>query len=261
MKYLNKYDTEQKLLSSPVFDPAVTKSVSDNIEIVFHDEYIKSTRWLKFSLTRDNNNVVGLVQDTTNLVIEKKKIEYERDYDVTTGLFNRRAFYDKIEELFSEPDKLGVAAFLMWDLDNLKYVNDTYGHDFGDDYIKTAANVFKLFKISSCKMNLNNEYGKLSSFSYFHVSNHFVLNFSLFKFCSIVFIKQLLPLPHEPYIAIKLFFDNNSSFASNSKKLHIDTALLYVPYISFDSSISFTCSIISFIFNYVLYSFFYFCFI
>lgn len=146
MKYLNKYDTEQKLLSSPVFDPAVTKSVSDNIEIVFHDEYTKSTRWLKFSLTRDNNNVVGLVQDITNLVIEKKKIEYERDYDVTTGLFNRRAFYDKVEELFSEPDKLGVAAFLMWDLDNLKYVNDTYGHDFGDDYIKTAANVFKLFR-------------------------------------------------------------------------------------------------------------------
>ncbi|HAP79400.1 MAG TPA: hypothetical protein DCQ78_04415, partial [Ruminococcus sp.] len=25
-------------------------------------------------------------------------------------------------------------------------VNDTYGHDFGDDYIKTAANVFKTFR-------------------------------------------------------------------------------------------------------------------
>lgn len=146
MKYLNKYDADNKLLSSPVFDPDIKESVSDNVEIVFHDDHTKSTRWLKFSLTRDNNNVVGLVQDTTNLVVEKKKIEYERDYDVTTGLFNRRAFYDRIEELFSEPGKLGVAAFVMWDLDNLKYVNDTYGHDFGDDYIKTAANVFKMFR-------------------------------------------------------------------------------------------------------------------
>lgn len=34
----------------------------------------------------------------------------------------------------------------MFDLDNLKYVNDTYGHDFGDDYIRTAASVFRLFE-------------------------------------------------------------------------------------------------------------------
>ena len=27
----------------------------------------------------------------------------------------------------------------MWDLDNLKYVNDTYGHDYGDEYIRIAS--------------------------------------------------------------------------------------------------------------------------
>ena len=33
----------------------------------------------------------------------------------------------------------------MWDLDNLKYINDTYGHDYGDEYIKKAANILKQF--------------------------------------------------------------------------------------------------------------------
>lgn len=36
----------------------------------------------------------------------------------------------------------------MLDIDNLKYVNDTYGHDFGDDYITATANVLKNFQFS-----------------------------------------------------------------------------------------------------------------
>ena len=91
-------------------------------------------------------SVIGLAQDITDSVVEMRKIEYERDYDITTGLLNRRAFYYKFGRLFSAKKKLKTAACFMFDLDNLKYVNDTYGHDFGDDYIRTAASVFRLFE-------------------------------------------------------------------------------------------------------------------
>ena len=37
---------------------------------------------------------------------------------------------------------LKLAALVMIDLDDLKYVNDTYGHEYGDKYIKSAAEVF-----------------------------------------------------------------------------------------------------------------------
>ncbi len=146
MEYIGKYDYDHKLESSHIFSKDNHKNAYDNIEIIVDEVRGKNTRWFKVSLTRENNNIIGLVQDTTNLVIEKKKIEYERDYDITTGLFNRRAFYDRIGRLFSEPLKIKTAAFVMLDLDNLKYVNDTYGHDFGDDYIKTAANILKKFR-------------------------------------------------------------------------------------------------------------------
>ena len=59
---------------------------------------------------------------------------------------NRHAYYRQIEDIFHNKDKLKTTAFIMIDLDDLKYVNDAYGHDFGDDYIKTAATVLAAFR-------------------------------------------------------------------------------------------------------------------
>ena len=77
------------------------------------------------------------------MVIEKEQIEYERDHDLLTGLLNRRAFHRILKELFLQGETtLKIAALVMIDLDGLKYVNDTYGHTYGDQYIKSAAEVF-----------------------------------------------------------------------------------------------------------------------
>lgn len=105
-----------------------------------------ATVWLRLSMVRNQSGCIGILQDITGVIMEKKRIEYERDYDSITGLLNRRAFFRKVEEVFRDPGSLKVTAFIMFDLDNLKYVNDTYGHDFGDDYIKTAATAIRKFQ-------------------------------------------------------------------------------------------------------------------
>ena len=102
--------------------------------------------WLRLGFIYSPNAAIGILQDITQTVLEKERIEYERDYDSLTGLLNRHAYYRRIEELFRDRSKLGVTAFIMTDLDHLKYVNDTYGHDFGDDYIRTAATILKRFQ-------------------------------------------------------------------------------------------------------------------
>mgnify|MGYP003210072812 CR=1 FL=1 len=81
---------------------------------------------------------VGLAEDVTAATQERLRIERERDYDVLTGLYNRQAFHRVSHELFQNPERLGVAALLMMDLDDLKHINDTYGHDWGDHYIQNT---------------------------------------------------------------------------------------------------------------------------
>ncbi len=75
-------------------------------------------------------------------VMEKEKLEWERNFDLLTELYNRRAFREQVESLMaSQKEKYG--AVIMWDLDNLKYINDTYGHDEGDRYLILFAECLK----------------------------------------------------------------------------------------------------------------------
>ncbi|MFR5583840.1 MAG: GGDEF domain-containing protein [[Clostridium] scindens] len=102
------------------------------------------SRWLNIRSLIDKDRTLVTVMDITKDVYTRQKIEYERDYDILTHLLNRRAFKRRIQEILSgaPASGLGLSAMVMWDLDNLKYVNDTYGHDYGDQYIQKAAGVF-----------------------------------------------------------------------------------------------------------------------
>ena len=60
----------------------------------------------------------------------------ERDIDALTGLYNRRGLEQKLAQLFATPNTLGYSALVMIDADNLKVINDTYGHETGDAYLR-----------------------------------------------------------------------------------------------------------------------------
>lgn len=103
-------------------------------------------KWVRIHMEAENHQIIGAVIDVTGEVLERQKIAYERDYDVLTGLRNRRAFRETLSELESKKDELGLGALIMVDTDNLKYVNDTYGHETGDDYLKKIADILRSFE-------------------------------------------------------------------------------------------------------------------
>ncbi len=81
--------------------------------------------------------IVGTSLDITENKIKEKEIQYLSFHDEMTGLYNRRYFENEMQRLESSR-KLPIAIMIA-DLDSLKYVNDNSGHQAGDDYIITAA--------------------------------------------------------------------------------------------------------------------------
>ncbi len=103
-------------------------------------------RWVELILDGSKNGMIlGVCSDVTADVEEKEKLERERNYDLLTELYNRRAFREQVGAAMTEPQN-EKAAVIMWDLDNLKYINDTYGHDEGDRYIVLFADCLKRFQ-------------------------------------------------------------------------------------------------------------------
>lgn len=99
-------------------------------------------------LTTDSE-VFGVAIDVTAEIIRRKHMDAERLTDSLTALYNRRGLEAKLSLLFQEPQKLGHNAMIMIDADNLKTINDTYGHARGDVYLKKIAGVLKNFGLKS----------------------------------------------------------------------------------------------------------------
>lgn len=65
-------------------------------------------------------------------------------YDELTGVYNRRGFYEFANSVLTNPDNDGKHAVIIFaDLDNLKQINDRFGHDEGDYAITMGAGFLK----------------------------------------------------------------------------------------------------------------------
>jgi len=92
----------------------------------------------------DEGNVIGLIgisRDVTERKEEEERILYLSTHDAATGLHNRIFLLEEMHRL-DRPENLPL-AILMGDINGLKLINDSLGHDRGDLVIQATVDIIK----------------------------------------------------------------------------------------------------------------------
>ncbi|MBS0387785.1 MAG: EAL domain-containing protein [Proteobacteria bacterium] len=82
----------------------------------------------------------GTLEDITDRRVYQAQIERQANYDALTGLANRTLLNGRLHQAISRAaDHAGEIAVVFIDLDQFKFINDTYGHALGDGLLQSMA--------------------------------------------------------------------------------------------------------------------------
>ena len=118
-------------------------------ENITKDGRIILCEWYNTPLVDQNDKVIGvasLVDDITERKQSEEMIWKQANFDTLTGLPNRNMFHDRLEQELIKSNRSNLPlALVLIDLDEFKEVNDTLGHDVGDQLLKEAGH-----RITTC---------------------------------------------------------------------------------------------------------------
>jgi diguanylate cyclase (GGDEF)-like protein/PAS domain S-box-containing protein len=87
---------------------------------------------------------LGQIQDVSERVRYEAQLQHMADHDPLTGLLNRRSFERELNQHIGRVQRYGPeGAALVLDIDRFKHINDTLGHNVGDELIVQVAQTLR----------------------------------------------------------------------------------------------------------------------
>ena len=104
--------------------------------------------WLSINTIRNSQgkieNYIGIFSDVTHQRKDVQEYTYLATHDPLTKLSNRLLLNDRLDHAIHHASRFGKCISLIFcDLDDFKPINDTYGHNVGDEILKRVANYLK----------------------------------------------------------------------------------------------------------------------
>lgn len=90
-------------------------------------------------------NVIHNTQDAIRIA----QLTHDKDTDTNTHVYNKNKYTEMIETYYPNIYTVGVA---FWDLNDLKKINDTYGHSMGDRAIKILSSLLNAYASDTCRI-------------------------------------------------------------------------------------------------------------
>lgn len=139
---------EHELFNDKVFFENKINSIRQGTQdkedsMIYHLPSPRGDKYVKIKTFNDFDTTMGILIDVTDEILKRNIIMHERDYDILSELYNRRAFMREASSLFSNTKQLKISCIMMLDMDNLKTINDQYGHQYGDKYLIAGADVIR----------------------------------------------------------------------------------------------------------------------
>lgn len=104
-----------------------------------NEQYLEKIETPVFNDLGDVIGVIGIANDVTNRKEVELTLRHDSTHDVLTGLYNRLYFDEELNRL--SRGRLFPVSIVMADINDLKSVNDTLGHEAGDRLICLAAGI------------------------------------------------------------------------------------------------------------------------
>ena len=100
--------------------------------------------WMRVSAVRDERqrvtHYVGLFTDVSSRQEAEERLSYLNNYDKLTGFANRSLFRDRLHAALQRAREVACrVALIFMDLDRFKQINDTLGHEVGDELLRQVA--------------------------------------------------------------------------------------------------------------------------